>query len=193
MVVELSTDYVMSITPATYWTEFCYDVADECWEDFLKDYDEAAKEAIENLLDETEFAGTKLFDVKREQPREYNFRDDWLVFKMNVRDDIVEWIKLNVNDSFFEWAYDNYHSYDGFISYMPYQREDYFEALEYVGNEYSWRHTQAQAIGMYIGYEIWMNNDLKQAQRDLEDTVYDIISGNGYGVDDEDEEDEYYE
>ena len=182
MVVELSTDYVKSVNNGVYGYGFYHEVADEYWQEFLNAYDEATKEKIEELLDTTDFAGTKLFDIKRGSPEFYNFRDDWLEFKIEISDSDYSIIYEKLNDDFFDWAYDNYKSYDGFISCMPYTKEKYLESLKLHDNK---------ALGMWIGYQIDSNNDLEYEQKDLLDTAWEIIARNGYGYDEEMED--YYE
>ena len=177
MKVELNTNIVKSITPGVYWNGLEEAVREDCWDDFLKQYDEVTKEKLDNLLVYTDFCGAEINNIKRDKPREYNFGDDELIFTIDLPDNIIDIIKQNVDDEFFQWANKIYHSYDGFISFMPYRREDYFEALD--GNGYK-EADRDRAIAMYIGHQIDMNNDLAEAQRDLEDDAWEIICQNGY-------------
>ena len=186
MKVELNTNIVKSITPGVYWNGLAEAVREDCWDDFLKQYDEATKEKLDDLLVYTDFCGAEISNIKRDSPREYNFGDDELVFTIDLSDNIIDNIKRSVDEGFFKWAEENYHSYDGFISFMPYEKDKYFEALD--GNGYR-KADRDRAIAMYIGYQIDMNNDLEEAQMDLEDDAWEIIYQNGYN--DYGEDDDY--
>ena len=133
MKVELNTDLIECIVPDTYGTNFCYEIKDDEWEDFKQSMVDIGVYWIKEALNETEFAGTEITDVSElKSPREYNFTTDWFNFSLELDDDIMEKIKAKVDkdDEFWKWTRKRYHSYDGFISFMPYEYGEYMKALD---------------------------------------------------------------
>jgi len=78
-------------------------------------------------------------------PRFYNFSNDQLDFTVDIADHELEKILPTIidDDKFWEWA-EQYKSYDGFISFMPYYKEEFIEAIS--GKDIT------RALAMYLTY-----------------------------------------
>lgn len=194
MKVELNTDLIECIVPDTYGTNFCYEIKDDEWDAFKQTIVDIGVHWIREALNETEFAGTEITDVSElKSPREYNFTTDWFNFSLELDDGITEKIKAKVDkdDEFWKWAKERYHSYDGFISFMPYEYDEYMKALDnptdYKGRQIA---DFQRAIAMYINYQIQQEIDLKEWDRNYLDDVMEYANQNGMWIDDEGEEEE---
>ena len=67
-----------------------------------------------------------------DSPDYYNFETDRLAFVIEIEPSEIEKIKSyveNVGQYFFSWIHERYCSQDGFISYMPYTKTSYLDAL----------------------------------------------------------------
>jgi len=104
-------------------------------EDFFKDYEEHIKIKL--------VRGTERVD----SPREYNFHTDCLIFDVEIEQEELDRIASVVesDEQFWEWARENYQSRDGFISFMPYWKDDYLK--EIVGGP-----DVDRALSMYLTY-----------------------------------------
>lgn len=178
MIVGLNTDICPIIIPDTYGTDFCHYVSEDMWEDFKKLMVDKAEGAIRYALDDLGIPYTEITMGGFHSPRQYNFSTDWIEFELEMPDDYVETIKANVRndeDGFFKFAKKNFGSYDGFISFYPYEKEDFYgsEDTEYI-------------VSMWIMYRMNEENDIKAYQQAYIDDVDEYANANGYMEDDED-------
>ena len=181
MKIELNTSICPIIIPDTYGTDFCYEIDDEMWDDFKQLMVDKAKEAIEYALDDLGIPYEPLEMGGFHSPREYNFYTDWIDFTINVPDDYVKTVKENVKQdeiSFFRFAKQKFGSYDGFISFYPYHRDDFYESEK---NEY--------IISMWIMYQMDRENDIEYYQQKYLYDVWEYVYANGYNAYCEYEED----
>lgn len=172
MRVALDTDICPIIIPDTYGTDFCRIVADDMWDDFKKLMVDKAEEAIRYALDDLGTPYTSLIMGGFHSPREYNFSTDWIEFELEMEDDYVETIKRNVRndeDSFFRFTKKEFGSYDGFISFFPYEKEDFYESedTDYI-------------VSMWIMYRMDNENDIKAYQQAYLEDVEEYANANGY-------------
>lgn len=184
MIVSLSTDICPIVIPDTYGTEFCYMVEGDMWDDFKKLMVDKAKDAIVYVLDDLDIPYTKIIMGGFHSPREYNFTTDWIEFELEMPDDYVETIKANVRndeESFFRFAKERFGSYDGFISFYPYEKEEFYESedVDYI-------------VSMWIMYRMNEENDIEDYQQAYLYDVEDYASGNGYFIYEEDDNEEMY-
>lgn len=179
MKVELNTDICPIVIPDTYGTEFCHMVENDMWDDFKKLMIDKAEEAITYALNDLGIPYRELKMGKFRSPRFYNYSTDWIEFELEMPDDYVETIKANVRndeDNFFRFAKEKFGSYDGFCSFYPYEKEEFYESekTEYI-------------ISMWIMYRMNEENDIIAYQREYLDDVEEYANGNGYFIDEEDE------
>jgi len=135
------TDYNMKHSENTTQEERDYYCAnDGCDIDrYKKDIADIAIEHIKAFFDDIRH----IIDVKVGNdmsiwsPRWYNFANDELDFEIEIEQPVVDKIIADVqdNDKFFQWARDEYHSYDGFISFMPYWCDEYMDAIKNMNSQ----------------------------------------------------------
>lgn len=183
MIVSLSTDICPIVIPDTYGTtDWCWKVSEEMWEPFKQLLVEKAKDAIVYALDDLDIPYTKIIMGGFHSPREYNFTTDWIEFELEMPDDYVETIKANVRndeESFFRFAKERFGSYDGFISFYPYEKEEFYESED-----------TSFVVSMWIMYRMNKENDIEAYQREYLYDVEDYASGNGYFIYEEDDYEE---
>lgn len=180
MKLEMSTEMLPIIVPDTYGTEFCYEVADDMWDDFKQLMIDKAWAYITNALNETDFKCSFVEMGKFVSPREYNFRTDRIDFDLEFYDGLIEVMMSKVNDDFFKYI-KKFDSYDGFISFYPTEKDKFYEALEGKRED-----KLALAISMYILWQLEKEVDLNKYEEDYIDDVRDYANANGYMIDDED-------
>lgn len=177
MIVSLSTDICPIVIPDTYGaTDWCWEVSEEMWEDFKKLLVDKAKDAIVYALDDLGIPYTAIIMGGFHSPRQYNFSTDWIEFELEMPDDYVATIKANVRndeDGFFRFAKKKFGSYDGFISFYPYEMKDFYESedTDYI-------------VSMWIMYRMNEENDIEAYQQAYIDDVNEYAWGNGYMEDD---------
>lgn len=173
MIVSLSTDICPIVIPDTYGTtDWCWEVSEEMWEPFKQLLVDKAKDAIVYALDDLGIPYTKIIMGGFHSPREYNFTTDWIEFELEMSDDYVETIKANVrNDEelFFRFAKERFGSYDGFISFYPYKKEEFYESED-----------TSFIVSMWIMYRMNEENDIEAYQQAYIDDVNEYAWGNGY-------------
>ena len=180
MLVSLSTDICPIVIPDTYGaTDWTWEVSEEMWEDFKKLLVDKAKGAIVYALDDLGIPYTEIIMGGFHSPREYNFYTDWIEFELEMPDDYVEIIRQNVRndeDGFFRFAKEQFGSYDGFISFYPYEKEEFYESED-----------TSFIVSMWIMYRMNEENDIEAYQREYIDDVDEYARCNGYMEDYEDE------
>lgn len=173
MLVSLNTNICPIVIPDTYGaTDWTWEVSEEMWEDFKKLLVDKAKGAITYALDDLGIPYTKIIMGGFHSPKQYNFSTDWIEFELEMPDDYVATIKANVRndeDGFFRFAKKNFGSYDGFISFYPYEKEDFYESedADYI-------------VSMWIMYRMNEENDIEAYQREYIDDVNEYAWANGY-------------
>ena len=94
---------------------------------------------------------------------------------MEVDDSISDnLLNMTKNDNgFWDFIKENYCSHSGFISFFPYEKEQYLFVLKTKDLE--------RAVAMFIMYLIaYSDIDLYENQRDFEDDVQETASQNGW-------------
>ena len=179
MLVMINTDVCPIIIPDTYGTDFCHYVSEEMWDDFKTLMVDKAEEAIRYALDDLGIPYTELIMGGLHSPRQYNFGTDWINFGINIPNDYIYTIKKNVmndEDGFFRFAKENFGSYDGFVSFYPYEKNEFYESnkAEYI-------------LSMWIMYRMSQENDIEAYQREYLEDVEEYANANGYFDYEEDE------
>lgn len=191
MKIEASTKWLELIYPGLYGTllgTFYEDVGEEYEVDFKRVLCKTAKEVINEIFYENieELHGNCFIDnVSFESPQFYNYGNDWLEFDLYVPDATIDFIKRdyfsneNCRKEFLNYAKESYGSYDGFISFFPYDKEDFENAINHKLNNTKFE----MAIVMYIMFVISKgDSDLEYWQHDFEDIIEEEGSYNGWYV-----------
>lgn len=146
---------------------YYYENGDCDTERYKKDVAEIAIKHIKVFFDDIRhIISVKVCDEANiDSPRWYNYRTDELDFEIEIEDSEINKIIEAVQDveagtGFFEWAYDTYKSYDGFISFMPYRKDEFMEGIQDPNSS-----DFDRALAMYF---IWL---LKETNAEME--MYD--------------------
>jgi hypothetical protein len=180
MKLEMSTDFLHLIEPGMYGTELgeaLYDVEDEYIKDFKDAVVDYGIDKINEILSEESivifFGKCKAENGKLSSPRFYNYENDSIEFDLIVPDKTIDLIRnAEYNDEFFKWTKENYGSYDGFISFFPYSKEKFENALETNGLDLS------RAVAMVIMKAFDQNfceEEINKCQRDFENDVIEEV------------------
>ena len=141
MNLEMNTNWCRLVEPGTYGT-YIGSVREEIMEeydgDFLNLVATESKDIINEIFDRdgfTEVFGTfEATDTKVISPQFYNYVNDSLDFTLIVPDNIREtmlslYSHWTEDDKYYEWMMRNYGSRSGFISFAPYTKEKFEQAL----------------------------------------------------------------
>lgn len=197
MKIEMRTDWMPIINPCVYHTNLG-DQYMEVYDEYQKDFENAiCKYGIETINDvlgdlENIIGKCVASNASFHNPAEYNFYDDWLEFDLEVPEDILDTIKTEYySDSekqveFLNFARKHYGSYDGFISFFPYTREEFEDTL---AGKRTYNFSRDRAIAMYIMYLVSKDErkDPEYTQWQFEDSVIEEGNKNGWYFDEEDE------
>ena len=187
MKLEMTTDFLRLIEPGTYGTllgDFLYDIRDEHTNDWLNAMVEHGIDKINEILSEDsiveKFGVCKAENGKMRSPQFYNYTNDSIEFDLIVTDEMIETIRnTKYTDDFFEWTEENYGSYSGFISFFPYTKEKFEEAI------YKDDLDLSMAVAMLIMKEIKDNiseSEMERWQRDYEDDVIEELCNNDWQI-----------
>lgn len=188
MKLEMTTDFMRLIEPGTYGTllgDYLNDIRDEHVDDWLNAMVEHGIEKINDMLSEdsivSEFGVCKAENGKMNRPRFYNYVNDSIEFDLIVPDETINKIRnTEYNSDFFEWTEENYGSYSGFISFFPYTREKFEEAIQKDDLDLS------RAVAMLIMKAFEENvgeSEMERWQRDYEDEVIEELCNNDWEID----------
>ena len=192
MKLEMSTKFLHLIEPGMYGAELgeaLYEIKDE----YIKDFKDAVVnygiDKINEILSEESivifFGECKAENGKLSSPRFYNYENDSIEFDLIMPDKTIELIRnAEYNNEFFKWTKENYGSYDGFISFFPYRKDEFAEALKTDGLDLS------RAVAMVIMKAVEENvseEEMIRYQRDFENDVMEAVNRNGWFIVEEDE------
>lgn len=194
MKLEMSTNWLHLIEPGTYGTllgDYLNDIRDEHVNDWLNAMVEHGMETINEILADysivAEFGTLKAENGEMRSPQFYNYENDSIEFDLIVPDKTIEKIRnVEYNDDFFEWTTQNYGSCPGFISFFPYTKEKFENAL--LKNDLD----LSRAVAMVIMKAFEDNigeSEMARYQRDYEDEVIEELCNNDWEIDYEEEED----
>ena len=66
----------------------------------------------------------KVENASLNSPQFYNYENDSIEFDLIIPEETIEKFRnAEYDDDFFKWSKRNYGSYDGFISFFPYERQ----------------------------------------------------------------------
>lgn len=191
MKLEMTTNFLHLIEPGTYGTNLgdaMENLDENYFDDFRNAIVEYGIEKINEILCEDSivalFGKCKAENGSLNSPRWYNYENDSIGFDLIVPDTTIEYIRnAEYNDEFFKWTKENYGSYDGFISFFPYSKEKFENALETNGLDLS------RAVAMVIMKAIENNigeEEMLRHQREFEDDVMETGNKNGWYMVEED-------
>ena len=187
MRIELNTDICPIVVPDTYGSGLCYEVADDCWDDFKRDLAELTGQYIKDAIKDTsDFKGCAVtVDKNLKSPQFYNYGTDWVDFYIEISDDLVEQLKGKVNNDFLGYIR-KFGSRSGFVSFYPTDEKEVEKAFE--SNPDSDKF--ALLIAEFIMWEVEKETNLDKYQDDFMMDAFEIIGQNGYEDYDDDEFDE---
>jgi hypothetical protein len=185
MILKMNTNILPLLNPGLYGTilgSYYEDVPTEDSNVFKIFLCEKGKEIMNELLQDEEIIVETIGEMEVDNvtfysPQFYNYGNDEFDFDLKVPDNISRKILDELNngmDDFFEYI-KRFGSRDGFISYMPYTREKYIEAIQ--GKDLE------RSVAMFIMYLVEcgaMCYSLETYQIDLEDEMNDICYENGW-------------
>lgn len=152
-------------------------------DDFFKLVLECAPETIQSAFDEYEIPVQIIPDsCKWNRPQFYNYSDDCIEFDMIIDTDWIEsqFGKLRDDPEFKKFIKDNYSSYDGFISFMPNNIEEYAEILESKSDDF-WK-----IVSAIVSYMVYCNKSIRaHALMDLEEALienYNYVRFSDLGI-----------
>lgn len=192
MILKMNTNILPLVNPGLYGTilgSFYEDVPIEDSNDFKELLCEKGMESMNELLKDEEaitnvFGQMKVSNVTLYSPMFYNFKNDEFDFDLEVPDDITQRILNDIEEPFYDYIAKRFGSRSGFVSYMPYEKENYIKAIQ--GKDLE------RSVAMYIIYLTEhgdMTYPLETYQREFEDEMNDACFVNGwYEYDDYDME-----
>ena len=185
MRLKMNTAILPLIEVGLYGTnlgDIYYNIDSEYNEDFKNAIVEYGKDKIEEILNnedsiKKEIGYCEIENVSFRNPKWYNYENDSLDFDLIIDNVVPKQILFNVEniykDMFFDWIEKSYCSYSGFISFFPYKKEKYIEAIK--GKDLE------RAVAMYIMFLIHISDiDLEQYQFDFEDDIQEEVNLNGW-------------
>lgn len=165
MKVEVSTNLIPVISVGSYG-ETVYDGyvvdADDIKECILENAPEVVEDAIREVC-----PSAKVSDCSVYMPRYYNFETDELNFTLDISDeDYKEMLYECIDDPDFEdFLKDNYSSYDGFISFVANNVEEFEKQEDY------------KKVSQLIMF-LYTKDDLRETyQYDYEEKIYEWLLG----------------
>lgn len=190
MKLHMNTAIMELVNPGLYGTRLgeMYEEIDEYYDkNFKESLCDWGKDHMQGILNQKliskEIGKCTIDNVSFHSPQWYNYENDWFEFDLTVSDDIQKIIKENIDVDFFKWIEKEYHSYDGFISFMPYTKERYIAAFN--GEDVE------RAVAMYIMYLLKccdVEYTLEECQEDFEDDIDECVLVNGWYYEEEDED-----
>lgn len=193
MRLKMNTAILPLIEVGLYGTnlgDIYYEVDSEYNEDFKNSIVKYGKDKIEEILNNEdlirkEIGYCEVENVSFRSPQWYNYENDSLDFDLIIDDIVPKQILFNVEniykETFFDWIEKSYCSYSGFISFFPYEKEKYIEAIK--GKDLE------RAVAMYIMFLIHIGKiDLEDYQYDFEDDIQEEVNKNGWQYMEEDDE-----
>lgn len=151
------------------------DILDDCRKDFENCIMETYKELMEEALEENDITCT-VTPIEIDRPSYYNYRDDYVVFKISLPNDFIDSLKRIADcTEFINFIEEEYKSYSGFISFMPNSKEKFEKAIE----DDIERATSAYLNFLLIASEVELQDDFIEK---VSDTAYSY----GWVIDEED-------
>lgn len=189
MKLQMTTEFLHLIEPGTYGTnlgEYMFQIEDDYIDDFKNAIVSYGIDKINEMLSEDYivalFGECKAENGSFNSPRWYNYENDSIEFDLIVPNTTINHIRnAEYNDEFFKWINKNYGSYDGFISFFPYDRDTFEAALKKIdGLDLS----RAVAIVIMKAFEQnFGDKEMDRQQRDFEDDVIEEGNRNGWFID----------
>ena len=193
MRLEMTTEFMPLVDPGLYATtlgDYLYhDIADDHFDDFRNAIVQCGIAKINEILSYDllvkVFGECKAENGEMNSPLFYNYTSDTIEFDLIVPDMTIKIIrKTEFGDKFFEWAKENFGSYDGFISFFPYRKEDFEKAVKTDGLKLS----RAIAMVIMFGVEKAIGEaEMERHQRDFEDDVIETAYQNNWIKDEEED------
>lgn len=187
MMLHMTTDFLHLIEPGMYGTnlgEFMYQLADEYIDDFKNAIVLYGVDKINEMLSEDfiiESLGVcKVENASLNSHQFYNYENDSIEFDLIIPDETIEKFRnAEYDDDFFKWSKRNYGSYDGFISFFPYERQQFEMALKTSDLDLS---RAISMIIMKIFEQEFGEDEIARCQRDFEDDVIEEGNRNGWFI-----------
>ena len=174
--LKMNTDLLKFIEVSTYGTyldiDLCQDENGNIPDDILKEYHDIivsnTVDTIKEVLKDNSINCT-IKNASFESPTYYNYGGDWVNFDLYLCDSTLQKMKsIAYDDDFIQWIKDQYKSYSGFISFMPYSKKTYVEKLE---------NDLERCFGAYISY--LTKDEAETIKESLIDGILDDVACNG--------------
>jgi hypothetical protein len=183
----MTTDFLHLIEPGMYGTnlgEFMYQLADEYIDDFKNAIVLYGVDKINEMLSEDSIIESlgvcKVENASLNSPQFYNYENDSIEFDLIIPEETIEKFRnTEYDDEFFKWSKRNYGSYDGFISFFPYERQQFEMALKTSDLDLS---RAISMIIMKIFEQEFGEDEIARCQRDFEDDVIEEGNRNGWFI-----------
>lgn len=187
MMLHMTTDFLHLIEPGMYGTnlgEFMYQLADEYIDDFKNAIVLYGVDKINEMLSEDSIIESlgicKVENASLNSPQFYNYENDSIEFDLIIPEETIEKFRnAEYDDDFFKWSKRNYGSYDGFISFFPYERQQFEMALKTSDLDLS---RAISMIIMKIFEQEFGEDEIARYQRDFEDDVIEEGNRNGWFI-----------
>lgn len=187
MMLHMTTDFLHLIEPGMYGTnlgEFMYQLADEYIDDFKNAIVLYGVDKINEMLSEDSIIESlgvcKVENASLNSPQFYNYENDSIEFDLIIPEETIEKFRnTEYDDEFFKWSKRNYGSYDGFISFFPYERQQFEMALKTSDLDLS---RAISMIIMKIFEQEFGEDEIARCQRDFEDDVIEEGNRNGWFI-----------
>lgn len=187
MMLHMTTDFLHLIEPGMYGTnlgEFMYQLADEYIDDFKNAIVLYWVGKINEMLSEDSIIESlgvcKVENASLNSPQFYNYENDSIEFDLIIPEETIEKFRnTEYDDEFFKWSKRNYGSYDGFISFFPYERQQFEMALKTSDLDLS---RAISMIIMKIFEQEFGEDEIARCQRDFEDDVIEEGNRNGWFI-----------
>ena len=193
MKLEMTTEWLPVIQAGLYGTSLG-DMLNDINEDYITDFKNQLCFESVSIMNEifsedwfvNIFGNVFVSNAILHSPQWYNYVNDRIDFEMEIDEqkifDYLDTFEEWNRQDFFKWTKEIYGSYDGFISFFPYKKEDFEFALFTIQGNYNFN----RAVAMLLMYAIEKSKcALDSYQRDLEDAMSNYISENGLYDDEE--------
>lgn len=186
MKLEMNTNWLSILQPGTYGTyigKLLNNVLDEDMDDFKKYICIEAGCVMNEIFSEDwiveMFGNITVSNVTLHSPEFYNYSNDWLEFDMEIEHpekfmELYERFEAWDREEFFAWCQKEYGSRSGFISFFPYEK-DQFEKVIYKTKE-TRSYDYERSIAMLLMFEINKSNcALDSYQKDFEQNLEEFF------------------
>ncbi len=176
---EIDTDFL--VCPNTYSTGIQQFVDEDYWEETKNIMVTQAKKFLKKYLAFTDFKDAIFQLSELKSPNDYCYGVDWIDMTLDFEESVLITIKSKVTDAFFTWIRETYHSRDGWASFFPITKAEWFAAIDKPLERSQWRMDDKElAVIEYLTWQINSQFDPEKIQDDYIAACWREIQANGY-------------